>query len=130
MLDLGSKAIDLASGVSALHPSFFESSIFETGALQGDEFKLNSKYYKDDYISNSKRYNELKEANIKDPILVAKRVKYLLTTKAPPLHNIVANHLEENWSISGVMEYLKEMNKGLEKPRTADELLKLFAKIL
>lgn len=116
--------------VSVIQPGFFETAIFNNLKELSNQFQHDSKYYKDDYIIGSKNFDEIKNANIKDPILVSKKVLQILKQDKSPIYNIVGNRNEETWSFEAMMNKIKQMNEGLDTPWTMDELLKTFKKII
>ncbi len=74
-------------------------------------------------------YNKLKDANIKDPIMVAERVYHALTAEKPHTKYVVGNRNEQMWTYAALMNRIIDINLGLEEPWSKEELTGLLERI-
>lgn len=114
--------------VSLIKPGFFESELFKKADESRDN-RAKSKYFAEMMEIGSKSYNKLKEANIKNPIMVAKRVYHSLTTEKPFTKYLVGNKNEQMWTFTALMNRILDVNEGLEEPWSKEELTGLFGNI-
>ena len=127
-IEMASELRKFGITTSVVNPGFIKTNIFESSRKSSQEFRENSEYYSEEYKKGHEAYEQLKNANIKDPILVAKKVEQLLSSDNPPFYNVVANRNEETFTFDDMFATIVSVNKGLDNPWTKKELQELFEK--